>query len=281
MGYKLNSIFSLLIVIILTFAACQKDHLILIAREPVNQRFDQGMDWNGKHPYREIIVPADDYFILSMADSHVGGTNNLDNFFNIAKTTNATAVVMVGDLTTGHLKDFTVFEHHLPPQDSLSSFLIVGNHDLYFNGWEEFFARFGSSSYLFTVKTPVASDLFICLDTGGGTLGDKQLEWLINILQTSRPNYRRCMVFTHTNLFRTRHDLNTIPLVEELRILLDLFTKHRVDMVITGHGHERDVNLFGITTYITMDALEDGLSNAGYFQIRVRNGNIEYKFENI
>ena len=93
---------------------------------------------------------------------------------------------MAGDLTTGHEEDYNVFEQHLPQQDSLPAFLIAGNHDLFFNGWKEFYSRFGSSTYLFTVKTPDATDLFICLETGGGTLGDKQLEWLINILQTIR-----------------------------------------------------------------------------------------------
>jgi 3',5'-cyclic AMP phosphodiesterase CpdA len=281
MGHKLNIQFSIFIAVLFSLAACRKDQAILISDTPVNQRFIQSMDWNSNHPYREIVIPSDDYFILSMADSHVGGTNNLDNFFNIAKTTNATAVVMVGDLTSGHLNDYKVFEHQLPPQDSLSTFSILGNHDLFFNGWAEFHSRFGTSSYLFTVKTSTSTDLYICLDTGGGTLGDKQLEWLTNTLETLRPDYRHCMVFTHTNFFRTRHTLSTNPLVEELRVLTDLFTKHRVDMVITGHDHERNETLFGITTYITMDALEDGLSNAGYFQIRVRNGNIEYKFESI
>lgn len=35
-------------------------------------------------------------------------------------------------------------------------------------------------------KTNQATDLFICLDTGGGTLGNKQLIWLENVLQGSR-----------------------------------------------------------------------------------------------
>ncbi|MEI6049815.1 MAG: metallophosphoesterase [Bacteroidota bacterium] len=269
---------SLLLAISLTFAACSKDGN---TAESVNQRFIQSMDWNSNHAYREIVVPSDDYSILSMADIHVGGTKNLDSFFNIAKTTNPAAVVMVGDLTTGDQKDYTVFEKHLPLQDSMQLFFITGNHDLHFNGWEEFYGTLGSSSYLFTIKTPGATDLFICLDTGGGTLGDMQLKWLINILENVRPGYRHCIVFTHNNFFRSRHTDSTNLLVEELYVLLDLFTEHHVDMVVTGHDHEQDAEVFGITTYIVMDALKDGLSNAGYFQISVKNGNIGYEFENL
>ena len=186
---------------------------------------------------------------------------------------------MVGDLTTGLRHDYSLFQQHLPDQDSLHSFLIAGNHDMFSEGWEEFYSRFGSSSYFFTIKTPVARDLFICLDTGGGTLGDKQLEWLINLLQTNRTKYRRCIVFTHNNILRPRHVETTNPFIEELHVLFDIFTEYQVDMVVTGHDHKHDATVFGKTTYIIMDALKDGSNNAGYMKIGVNKGVIDYTFE--
>jgi predicted phosphodiesterase len=278
MEHQLKKGLSVLSIIVLILSACRKSE---DSAETANQRFNQSMDWNDTHPYREIDVPSDDYLILSMGDSHVGGTENLDSFFRVAKTRNAAAVVLAGDLTTGHSKDWDIFEQHLPLPDSLSLFFIAGNHDLFFEGWKEFHNRFGSSTYLFTINTPEAADLFICLETAGGTLGDKQIDWLINILETKRSGYRHCMVFTHNNFFRTRHTDSTNPPVEELQVLLGLFAKHNVEMVITGHDHKQDAVVFGATTYIIMDALKDGLSNAGYFQITVRNSNIDYVFEKI
>ena len=277
MEHKLSSRSALLLSVILTLSSCTKQENMA---ETANQRFIQSMDWNNNHSYREIIVTGNDYILLSMGDSHVGGTNNLDSFLNTAKTKKVAAVVMAGDLTTGQEKDYKVFEEHLPPQDSLVSFLVAGNHDMFSNGWNKYYSRFGSSSYLFTIKTPTAADLFICLETGGGTLGTRQLDWLINLLQTLRSGYRNCIVITHNNILRTRHTDSTNPPVEETEVLLELFAKYRVDMVITGHDHKQDAIVFGITTYIIMDALKDGESNAGYFQIRVKNGNIGYEFEN-
>jgi predicted phosphodiesterase len=239
------------------------------------------MDWNETHSSREIVVPTDDYSILSAGDIHVGGTKNLDNFLSIAKERKASAVVMAGDITTGNSEDYKVFDQHIQAKNSLPLFLVAGNHDLHYGGWKEFYSRFGSSSYAFSIITPVATDLCICLETGGGTLGNKQLEWLTDLLKTSRSDYRRCMVFTHNNFFRTRHTDSTNPLVEELTVLLDLFTEHHVDMVVTGHDHRQDAQVFGMTTYIVMDALKDGLSNAGYFEISVKDGIIGYKFENL
>ncbi len=130
---------------------------------------------------------------------------------------------MNGDITTGRADDYNTLSDIRPKKNDIESFLTVGNHDLYFNGWKEFYARFGASVYYFTVKTPLASDLFICLDTGSGTLGEKQMKWLTKLLASERKKYRHCVVFTHVNFFRTRHTGSTNPPVEELQLLMDCF----------------------------------------------------------
>jgi predicted phosphodiesterase len=276
MELQLKTKLQLLFAAILTLSACSKSEN---QADTANQRFIQSMDWNENHPWQEIIAPSDEYSVVAMGDSHVGSTKNLDSFFRIAKEEKASAVVMAGDLTTGNPEDYMEFENHLPEDDALPLFFLAGNHDLFSNGWEEFYRWFGSSTYIFSIKTPVASDLYICLETGGGTLGDKQLKWLTRILQTIRPDYRRCIVITHNNFFRNRHTDSTNPVIEELTALLELFTINHVDMVVTGHDHKHDAEVFGLTTYIVMDALKDGLSNAGYFQLKVKNGIIGYNFE--
>ena len=280
MGHQFSRL--TIILLISTLTGCEKSDLagLIIPDESVNKRFDQSAEWNASHPYREIFVPSENYFILSMGDSHIGSTRNLNTFLEIAQTTNASAVVAVGDLTTGNSSDYDVFQETMPDQDSVPAFLIIGNHDLWFNGWDQFYSRFGSSTYIFTISTHAAKDLFICLDTGSGTLGNKQLDWLKRIFKTSRNEYRYCFVFTHNNLFRNRHTLSTNPPVEELKVLIDLFTIHHVDIVITAHDHIKYEEKFGNTTYITMDALEDGLDNSGYFKLNVNNGNFDYEFIN-
>jgi len=258
----------------LLVTACGKVEGPTSSSEAVDKRFNESMEWNMKHPCTEINVESDDYTILTIADVHVGGTINLDKFINIARKEKPAAVIIDGDLDGGNAEEYDTFQKHYPENDSLRSFYLAGNHDLWHNGWEEFYSRFGSSSYYFTVKTPSGTDLFICLDTGGGTLGTLQTDWLTNILQTMRSSYRRCVVITHINLFRPRKTESTNLVEEELVFLMDLFARHNVDMVITGHDHKRDVEVFGVTTYVIVDALEDGLSNAGYMNMRVKNGEI-------
>ncbi|HER39802.1 MAG TPA: metallophosphoesterase [Salinimicrobium catena] len=231
------------------------------------------MVWNESHSPRELVIPGENYTIFSMGDSHMGGTANFQAFLEEAQNENATALTLVGDITTGQVNDYEVVESIIADCDTLAIFPIAGNHDLYFKGWDEFYSRFGSSTYSFTVKTPSARDLFICLDSGGGTLGSRQSDWLKSLLKNERNNYRYCVLFTHVNLFRPRKTSSTNPRVEEIHALLDLFMRYKVDMVVTGHDHEKNVQFFGNTMHIIMDALQDDNINAGYLRLDIdRNG---------
>ena len=281
MGHKLNRHFYLAVLLTLLLSACYKDIDLsgfFRSTDRVNERFTQSEQWNNQHAPLEIIIDSDEYSILVAADSHIGGTTNFDKFVSEASRPDISAFVVIGDIVTGKKEDYDVFRQHLPTIDSVQYFLMAGNHDLFFDGWKTFFDYFGSSTYTFTVKTSQATDLFICLDSGSGTLGNRQLSWLEDILQNSRANYRNCIVFGHTNLFRPRTTLSTNPLVEELYVLLDLFTDHQVDLVINGHDHRRAEEVFGSTTYLILDALLDDYQYAGYLKLTIQNGDIGYEF---
>jgi predicted phosphodiesterase len=264
--------------------SCEKGDLrgIFVSYESVNDRFEQSMTWNRLHSYKKITLSTNDYEIFSMGDCQIGGVENLNLFFKEAVKSNATAIVMDGDLTSGRENDYIAFQDNLINAGSVDVFPIAGNHDLYFNGWKEYYSRFGSSTYYFTVKTPNAEDLFICLDSASGTLGSEQIDWLKKLLENERPDYRHCVVFTHNNFFRSWHKPSTNPLVEELYILMELFLIHKVDMIITGHDHSKSVERLGNTLYIVMDALLDGFKDAGYLKIIIKGNNeISYEFVNL
>jgi len=62
---------------------------------------------------------------------------------------------------------------------------------------------------------------------------------------------------------------------------MDLFLHHSVDFFVAGHDHRRNEAHFGNTTYLTVDALKDGLSNAGYLKLIVTEKGVEYQFESL
>ena len=247
----------------------------------VNKRFSQSIQWNNQNPDREIILDTDNYNLMVAADCHVGSTVNFKKLLSISKTPEITALFIVGDITIGRKEDYDNIKQIFDESDSISYFLIIGNHDLYFDGWKTFFSYFGSSTYTISIETPQAKDLYICIDTGGRTVGDKQLAWLREILRNNRNNYSHCVVLTHNNFFRNRFTTSTNPLVEELYVLLELFTEYHVNLVIMGHDHQKYEEVFGTTTYITLDALKDGLSNASCLKISAADGSIGYQFINM
>ncbi|MEA3449265.1 MAG: metallophosphoesterase [Bacteroidota bacterium] len=271
------------LIVIVLFSACDLFEMrgFVASYESADERFQQSQVWNDEHPCKDISIADDDYTLAVMADSHVGETENLKLFFDEAIQDNVVAAVMVGDVTSGYADDYLRFNAQLPAQDVLLTFPVVGNHDLYFNGWKQFYDLFGTTTYWFSVSTPAASDLYVCLDTGSGTLGSSQLAWLKDVLQNKRTHYRHCVLFTHNNLFRIRHTTVTNPCVEELRVLSNLTVQHDVDMVITGHDHKKNLVKLGNTTHITLDALKDGCPNAGFAELHVGVDDVECEFVNL
>ncbi len=265
-------------ILIFSCFSCEKFEIrgFFLSYEDADERFNQSMFWNNINPYREIITDKDSYIIYVMADSHVGTTGNLKHFIQEAIEDDAVAAVMVGDLTTGHSYDYKIFHSALPDPDELLTFPVAGNHDIYFDGWKQFHSLFGSSTYMFYVNTPEGKDLYICLDTAGGTLGALQYEWLNKILRTERIHYRRCIIFTHNNILQFRKIATTTPNLEELYSLTELFVVHHVDMVVTGHDHRQGCIEFGNTTYVSLTALLDGYKDAGFMRLSVTDGNISF-----
>jgi 3',5'-cyclic AMP phosphodiesterase CpdA len=246
--------------------------------DSANERFEQSVQWNNVHQQRIINLDTASYNIVVGGDTHVGGTVYLSSLLDQSKIPEISAVILAGDVSTGNKEDYDVLKKTLDNTDSASYYLTNGNHDLFFNGWDTYYSYFGASSYTIVVNTPQGSDLYICLDTGGGTLGDLQLAWLKDILENQRSLYRNCIIITHVNFFRNRFTASTNPLVDELYVLMDLFAANNVNMVISGHDHERYEEVFGVTTYITLDALVDGCSNASYLKLNVNNGKLNYQF---
>jgi len=244
---------------------------------PANERFEQSRDWFMLHPARMVFVQGDSYSFFIGGDSHIGTHANISRMIDSARIDQATGLIIAGDITTGREEDYAAADSLLD-RSGLPVFLVPGNHDLYFSGWESYYDLFGPSSYTVGIQTDSVSDLFIFLDTGGGTLGSSQFRWLTNLLENDRDFYRHAIVITHLNFIRNRLTGSTNPLNEELGMLFDLFNQYNVAMVIQGHDHKRYIDSLGNTAYITLDALVDGTDYASYMRLDVNGINIDYSF---
>jgi hypothetical protein len=270
------------LIIILTCNSCMDDADLtgfLYSADPVNERVEQSLKWNENHPDKNLIVNSTDYILLIAGDSEIGGTANLDTLIARAKKPGVAGYVIVGDITSGDPKGYDIIKHDLNEKTPGPAFYILGNHDLFFDGWDKYYDYFGSSTYAFIIKAGATTDLYICLDSGNGTIGSRQLNWLSDLLAKERKNHRFCIIFSHVNFFREHHTFSANPLVEEIHVLLDLFYRNSIDVVIMGHDHHRSEEYFGKTHYITLDAFYDGFEEASYLRLEVKNGKLISTFE--
>ncbi len=245
----------------------------------IEDRFKISMAWNESNPYQTITVSGESYQLLVAGDVHVGTTANLHKFVDKGSQTDISAMVFIGDNATGKEEDYERFNQTVENNAANPFFVMTGNHELYFDGWKHFQRLFGSSVFYFSIETPTLKDLYICLDSGSGTIGKSQLQWLKNLLQEKRAAYDQCIIFSHVNIFRDHHTGSTNPPQQEVLVLVDLFEKYHVNMVLMGHDHTRAKDVLGNTTYLTLDALRDGLKHASYLQLyKTAEGTMDYEF---
>jgi len=281
-NYKLKISF---IIVLLTITSCLSFDFkgIVYSSSNVDERFEQSIAWNKANSTKYLKLNSEDYKFIVAGDSHLGTSENFEKMIKEANKSDYCFSTIIGDLTNGFDDDYVYTKKIIDSLSTNQFFLIAGNHDLYFKGWDLFYKYFGSSSYIVEIETNNSKDLLIFLDTGSATLGKSQMEWLKDILETTRKNYRNCMIFSHVNLFRVNGHKTTSTnfLTEELNALMNLFYDNNVDYVFSGHDHQRYTIDFGKTKYITLDALKDVAKNASYLIVENKNGSITYNYVKI
>lgn len=273
-----------LILAIAGFSACNHDLDILgffsTSSPKVNKRFEQSQKYNCENGFPFIVTSDTSYQVVFASDCHVGEGKYLSKILSHADSAAIPALFLLGDLTSGREDDYRTFRDLIGTRYHQNVFTTVGNHDLYFKGWNFYKDFFCTSIYYLVVQSATAKDIFIILDSGSGTIGRKQFEWLENLLDNQRNLYRYCFIGTHVNMFRNGGSLTGSNEAEEIEVLLSLFRKHQVNYVISGHDHNFYEEIFMNTTYITMAPADDREPIAEYLTFTIGQ-EISYRRDSI
>ena len=286
----------------------------------VSTRFEQSIAYNDSVGVPAVIVPSADYRVYVCTDSHIDSIpTNLTTFVQAAAADTLCPLLLhLGDLVNaqGHipyavslLQDpplpllqregeslAPIVEGNLSPlplcRGSRRGFyptlaIALGNHDIYFNQWDEWRSYFGTSVYWFYTMLPDSTvlDRFICLDSAEGTLGTAQLQWLRELLTTNHlplttnHPFRHTIVFTHTHLFKRDNSQGHTSnyAIEETYELTSLLEQGGVDMYWCGHDHSREITDYAGFTSIVVDAIEDHYPPA-FYMIADLSDQINYRF---
>ena len=255
----------------------------------VSTRFEQSMAYNDSVGIPAVVVPSADYRVYVCTDSHIDSIpTNLTTFVQAATADTLCPLLL-------HLGDLVNAQGHIPyavslltpNQSPLTTFLALGNHDIYFNQWDEWRSYFGTSVYWFYTMLPDSTilDRFICLDSAEGTLGTAQLQWLRELLTTNHlplttnHPFRHTIVFTHTHLFKRDNSQGHTSnyAIEETYELTSLLEQGGVDMYWCGHDHSREITDYAGFTSIVVDAIEDHYPPA-FYMIADLSDEINYRF---
>ncbi|MGN0186222.1 MAG: metallophosphoesterase family protein [Paludibacteraceae bacterium] len=268
--------------------SCDIDWSGLVAppSDTVNQRFEQSQTWNDTHAAVRLSVPIDNYTFYVGTDIHTETTtDNLTNMITAMRNDeNAYFALLLGDLVHGQ-GHFATMANALPYNADTQArndtvFTTVGNHDLYFDQWNDYRNYFGTATYAFEVQTPNYTDLFVSIDTGSGTLGNKQTAWFEQLLAAHDGHHRHTIVFTHTNIFKddnTGFPTSNMAL-EETFALTALLQQYHVTLYLQGHNHYRHDFLYRDVRYITVETMQDKADAPYYLTATMGDKQIDYQF---
>ena len=253
----------------------------------IDERFEESQQYNKQHGFSTLQAPVDDYRVYVCTDTHVTKTQKRWTYFidQYRQDLLCPVAVHLGDIidAQNYFDEMYSAYQALPSnplkRDTLMA--VCGNHDIYFKQWPEYLKYFKTCTYYFVVSTPSgAQDLFIVYDAADGTVGSKQLQWLRETLEwADNQDFRHIVACTHTHFFKRDasqgHTSNYT--IEETYTLLNLFTKHGVDMVWSGHDHMREITQVKGMTCIVVDSMKDENENP-YYMLVTMGKKIDYEF---
>ena len=268
-----------LLAVFMVSAVCSCSHLdikglIMPTGDGADSLFGQSSKMN--EDFKAAVLNTNENYVFYVAtDPHVDQTHENLTIFNDAfrNDTDASFGVILGDCIDipdnlpkyleALLYDRT---RHVCEQPV---FHVLGNHDSYFNGWEDYKELIGPSVYWFETVFSGGKDLYIVLDTATGTLGTKQTRWLKGFMEKNRAGYRHCVILTHTNFFYTDNSQTSsgnMP-IEESFALIDFFGQHDVTLVLQGHDHYREELTYKDVNYTVVGAIADKVDNPEYLKV--------------
>jgi 3',5'-cyclic AMP phosphodiesterase CpdA len=240
----------------------------------VDKRVDENLSGTLATPSDLDPAGTNSFSFIAMGDTHIGspGGEVMRNMVQSAVAAGDAFAVVAGDISQGGLEgEFSQFKTVFSTA-GLAYRTAIGNHDLYFGGWDRYRAQLGRSLYSFNADNVH----FVMIDSGNGVLGQRQIQWIESDLQSNtRPVVVMVTHFPPWNgHFSSIYKMSS---EEEAAILKDINYRYGVDLVIAGHFHgyaEKDI---GGTKYIVTGGANDIIDlgqKMNYVRVRINGTSI-------
>ncbi|MDR1220693.1 MAG: metallophosphoesterase [Treponema sp.] len=273
-----------LIALCLALAACKDEYGLdefLTRADDINARsayitrlgapiLDKDIVSNNKNMYepnKPGVFPFDkNYTVLILADIHFGAHSDHpdlpeEKFFDWldakkdAGTTPAFCLVLGDNAEAGtedEYKQFKALSDTLENDYNIPVYSIVGNHDLYNDGWRPYTKY--CKPYISYYHFSTGNFSWYALDSGSGTLGGSQLKNLVSNLKAD-PNPK--IVFSHYPMYGGGNFYFSLSDPHERAALISAFAKNNVKIVLEGHQHPGSFYDFGSFKEYNVAAFRD------------------------
>ena len=255
---------SVLLLAALLVGGCDLDWGQFFFHPTVAERVRESLSGDIQAP-GPVAVNPDSFRFAMFGDPQVraDGTSLLGRFRNDAAAKGIDFFCVLGDLTNDGTTEEQGFAKAQFDSVGRPYYCALGNHDLYqARGWEWFKTTFGPSCYAVVIGGRVK---LLFLDTADGLLGQQQFDWLESEL--GKGDGLGKIVCTHFSLYDgTKPIMFRMPSTEERAKLIDLFRRHKVHSMVSGHLHGWRYTRIEETDYFISAMPPEGMDygNPGY-----------------
>lgn len=240
----------------------------------LEKRIDENLNGTLTHPGNLDPAGVNNFSFIVVGDTHVGhpaGQIFADQVSSLLQGGDA-FVVVAGDVTQAGLDtEYEAFKGLLSALN-ISYRAAIGNHDIYFGGWDRWKRHLGRSIYSFDADNVH----FVMLDSGNGLLGEGQLEWLRqDLAQTTQPH--KIVVSHYPPWIGRFSSIFKMSSEEEAAVLKDILNSYGVELMFSGHYHGYDEVVLNSTRYIVtggMNNLIDFGNQKNYVRVFVEGSSI-------
>ncbi|NBX92089.1 MAG: hypothetical protein EBQ85_02530 [Proteobacteria bacterium] len=232
------------------------------------------------------VTPADpDHFSFAMVgDTHVGA-NDMARFTRILQAAQAEGdefVILLGDIVdqgdepsvnavVKAIADLGLSQKVIP---------LLGNHDIFSEGWNAYKAAWGASHYV----VDIGNSRFIALDTADGVIGEDQMEWLDS--QLRRTSLTHSFLLTHYMPVvpgqRTHLRLSN---VNEAQRLMRMASRAGVRGLFGGHYHSYCTENIDGVDYVVAGGgggrRMEPITDYFFIQVKVDGNQVSYQLRRV
>lgn len=252
-----------------------------VSRSVWDERFFQSESLSP--PPFEVVLPSDRNFSFVMVgDLHVGG-NNTDRLRTIlqkAQTAGDEFVIFLGDITDkGETASFQAIQQALIDFGFEKKVIpLLGNHDVFSEGWSEYKKTWGASHY----SLSVGNSRFIVLDTADGLIGEDQWEWLKTTLNLA-PQTHTFILTHYMPLVPGQRTYLRLSNQTEAERLMKLASQKGVSGVFGGHYHSFCQEKIAGVEYVVAGGgggrRMEPIKNHFFVRVTVNGNEVSYQLE--